>query len=414
VAPLTALLTKFLIKGSPMTDIAIAPRRYSRWRIFIAPVLLLLAALAWSGFWLYAASQVDVQADAWRAREAKAGRIYDCANRSVAGFPFRLEVTCDGASVSLVSQTAAQPAGQPFTAKLGKILVVAQIYDPNRVIAEFTPPANLFDPAAQQSYAVNWALGHASIVGLPFNPQRASVEFNDPSIKRIDQSVQVPLAQAKHAELHGRFAEGSTAENPVIENVLQIDQGSILGLHPLLAEPFNVGVRALVTGLKDLAPKPWPERFRELQAAGGHVEIKQSRVQQGDLVAVAAGTLGLSANGRLDGELQMTVAGIEKVIPALGIDKMLEDGVPQATLDRVAPGMKSQDLNNLFGALDRAIPGLGKVVKQNANVGVAVGINALGKEAELEGKKARAFPLRFVDGAVFLGPLKVAQTPPLF
>ena len=75
---------------------------------------------------------------------------------------------------------------------------------------------------------------------------------------------------------------------------------------------------------------------------------------------------------------------------------------------------RPQDLNNLLGALDRAIPGLGKVVKQNANVGVAAGINALGKEAVLEGRKARAFPLRFVDGAVYLGPLKVGQTPPLF
>ena len=107
--------------------------------------------------------------------------------------------------------------------------------------------------------------------------------------------MQVPVAQAKHAELHGRLAEGSVTDNPVIESVLQIDQGSILGLHPLLAEPFDVGVRALVTGLKDFAPKPWPVRFRELQAAGGKVEIKQSRVQQGDLVAVAAGTLGLCA-----------------------------------------------------------------------------------------------------------------------
>ena len=51
------------------------------------------------------------------------------------------------------------------------------------------------------------------------------------------------------------------------------------------------------------------------------------------------------------------------------------------------------------------------MVKQNANVGVAAGINALGKEAVLEGKKARAFPLRFVDGAVFLGPLKVGADP---
>jgi hypothetical protein len=32
----------------------------------------------------------------------------------------------------------------------------------------------------------------------------------------------------------------------------------------------------------------------------------------------------------------------------------------------------------------------------------------------LEGRKARAFPLRFVDGTVFLGPLKVGQIPPLF
>jgi hypothetical protein len=397
-----------------MTDIALAPRRTSRWRIFIAPVLLMIAALGWTAFWFYGASQVDTQADAWRAREAKAGRVFDCARRSVGGFPFRLEVTCEGASVSLVSQTAGQPAAQPFTAKLGQILVVAQIYNPKLVIAEFTAPATLFDPATSQSYAVNWGLGHASVVGLPLTLQRASIEFNDPTINRIEASLQVPVARARHAELHGRLAEGSAADRPVIESVLQINQGSIVGLHPLLAEPFDVGVRALVSGLKDFSPKPWPLRFRELQAAGGHVEIVQSRIQQGDLIAVAAGTLGLSPSGRIEGELQMTVTGLEKVIPALGIDKMLEEGVPQATLDRVAPGVKTQDLNNLFGALDRAIPGLGKVVKQNANVGVAAGINALGKEAELEGKKARSFPLRFVDGAVLLGPLKVAQTPPLF
>jgi hypothetical protein len=93
---------------------------------------------------------------------------------------------------------------------------------------------------------------------------------------------------------------------------------------------------------------------------------------------------------------------------------MLDDGVPQAALDRVAPGVKTQDVTNLLGALDRAVPGLGKVVKQNANLGVAAGINALGKEAMLEGKPARTFPLRFVDGTVYLGPLKVGQVPPLF
>jgi hypothetical protein len=397
-----------------MSDMTLAPRRRPLWRLFFMPVLLLIAAAAWSAFWFYSASKVDETADAWRAREAKSGRIYDCGSRSVAGYPFRLEVRCDGASVSLVSQTAGQAATQtPITAKLGEILVVSQIYDPKLLIAEFTAPATISGPG-QPSMIANWSKARSSVVGLPAAPKRISLVFDDPSIDRTDGSPPTPLARAKHIELHGRLVEGSAVDHPNIETVLRIEQGSVQEVHPLLAEPFDADVRTILTGLKDFSPKPWPQRFRELQAAGGHVEIVQSRVQQGDLIAVASGSLGLSAEGRLDGELQMAVAGLDKVIAALGIEKMLDEGVPQATLDRVAPGVKTADVNNLLGALDRALPGLGKMVKQNANVAAAAGINALGKEAMLEGKKARAFPLRFVDGAVFLGPLKVAQTPALF
>ena len=393
-----------------MSDLP-APRRRPLWRLFILPVLLLIAAVVWSGFWFYAASQVGVQADAWRAQEAKSGRNYDCAKRTVAGYPFRLEIRCEGASVALVSQTA---SNIPFTAKLGEILVVAQIYDPKRVIAEFMSPASIAIPE-QSPLRVNWSKARASVVGLPAVPQRGSIAFDDVAIDRINSnSLQIPVARAKHVELHGRLAEGSPADRPVIETVFQMNDGSVQGVHPVLAEPFNADVRAKLTGLKDFSPKPWPERFREIAAAGGKVEIVQSRIQQGEMISVAAGTLALNAKGNLDGELQMTVAGLERIVPALGIEKLLEEGVPQATLDRVAPGVKTQDLNNLFGALDKAIPGLGKMVKQNANVGVAVTLNSIGSEAMLEGKKARSFPLRFADGAVMFGPVKVGQVPPLF
>ena len=395
-----------------MPDITSAPRRRPLWRLFVLPALLVVAAAAWSGFWLYAASEVGVHADAWAAREAKSGRVYQCGKRSVAGYPFRLEVRCDDASVSLISQTAGAQA--PFTARLGEIMVIAQIYQPGLLIAEFKAPATLADRGQAPSMKVNWSSGRSSVSGLPDIPQRASIVFDNPSIDRVNGPVQTPLARAGHVELHGRLVEGAPRNNPVIEAALKIAGGSVQDVHPVLAAPFDADVLTRLSGLKDFTPKPWPQRFREIQAAGGHVEIVRSRIQQGDLIAVAAGTLSLNAQGRIDGELQMTVAGIEKVIPALGLEKMLEEGVPQSTLDRLAPGVKTQDLNNLFGALDRAVPGLGKVVKQNANVGVAAGINSLGKEAELEGRKARAFPLRFADGAVFLGPLKVGQVPPLF
>ncbi len=101
-----------------MSDRTDAPRKRV-WPVFIAPGLVLVGALAWTAFWFFAASEVGVKADAWRAQEAKSGRIYDCANRSVAGFPFRFEIRCDAPSVALVAQAAGQSATAPaVTGKL--------------------------------------------------------------------------------------------------------------------------------------------------------------------------------------------------------------------------------------------------------------------------------------------------------
>ena len=193
------------------------PRR-RLWPVFVPSALLLLAAIGWSGFWFYASHEVDAQFKGWQAREAKSGRVYDCARRTVAGFPFRLEVRCDGASVSLLSQTAGQAAGAPpVTFNLGEILVVAQVYDPKLVIAEFTAPATLSDRGGPPSMSVNWKLARASVVGLPAVPQRASIVFDDPEVDRVNGSMLAPLARAQaHARAPARpvrapepFAQGA-------------------------------------------------------------------------------------------------------------------------------------------------------------------------------------------------------------
>lgn len=395
-----------------MSDV-LQPRR-RLWPVFVMPAIVVILAAAWSGFWFYAASKVDENVDVWRAREAAAGRNYDCANRSVSGFPFRLEVRCDGVSVSLQSQTATQSVTQvPVTAKLGEILVVAQIYTPRLLIAEFKAPA-VISQQGQPWMAMTWSTARSSIAGLPGTPDSGDLVFDDLSLDRFAGSVQAPTVRAKRAALHGRTAASSTPDKPVIEAALQVTGGSVADVHPLLAAPFDADIRALVSGLQDVRPKPWPQRFRELQAAGGRLEIVQSRVQQGEIISLASGSLGLTAAGNLDGELQMTVAGLDKAIAALGIDKLLEAGVPQETLDRLAPGVRSQDVNNILGALDRAIPGLGNFARKNAGAGLAAGVNSIGSPTTLEGRPARSFPLKITDGAVFFGPLRVAQIPPLF
>src|SRR4051794_41986501 len=110
-----------------MSDMNLTSRRRSLWRLFIAPALLVVAAVAWTAFWFFAASQVDASADAWRAQEAKSGRVYDCARRSVAGFPFRLEVRCDQPRVSLLPPTPGQaPARGPVPPQPRGIPVTSQ------------------------------------------------------------------------------------------------------------------------------------------------------------------------------------------------------------------------------------------------------------------------------------------------
>ncbi|MET0445607.1 MAG: DUF2125 domain-containing protein, partial [Pseudorhodoplanes sp.] len=212
-----------------MSDYALPTRRRPIWPVLILPILVVVLAAAWSAFWFYAASKVDENVDVWRAREAAAGRQYDCANRSVSGFPFRLEVRCSGVSVALQAQTATQNVTQvPITAKLGEILVVAQIYTPRLLIAEFKAPA-LLSENGQPAMAVNWSAARASITGLPGTPDSADLVFDDASVDRIAGAVQAPTVRAKHVELHGRFAEGSTPARPVIETALQINSGSISG-----------------------------------------------------------------------------------------------------------------------------------------------------------------------------------------
>jgi hypothetical protein len=398
--------------GLLMQTSHLAPRR-RLWPVFIAPGLFFLLAAGWSAFWFYAASQIDTQFEGWRTREAKAGRIYECEKQSVGGFPFRMEVRCENPLVTLTSQTSQQVATSRLTVRLKEILVLAQIYDPTKIIAEFTGPVTVAAGGPEPQFGANWTLGQASAAGLPIAPQRISMAFDNPTIDRMNGAVPAPLLRASHLELHTRLLDGSLSDNPVVETAFQLTAGSLQGLHPILAQPFDAEIRAQLRGLKDLSPKPWPERFREIQSANGRLDFTQSRVQQGDVIAVAAGSLAITPDGYLDGELAMTVAGMERIVPMLGIDKAFADNSAPPDNHGKA-GVNVQDVNKLIGALDRVIPGLGDAARKNANAGVMAGINMLGKPSTLEGRSALSFPLRFVNGAVLIGPLRVAQTPPLF
>lgn len=373
---------------------ALSASRRRRWP-WVVTLLAVLFAAGWTAAWNYAAGQVESTIAGWREREAKIGRIYTCAEQTIGGFPFRINVHCSDPSAEFRSM---QPAA---LLKWKDLHVTASVFSPKRLVAELTGPLAMGPPGQSPNIAARWQQATVTMLGLPTAPERVTLALDDTTFERVAGGGIV--FQAKSAELIGRMVEGSAAGNPVIEFTLRLNGATAPTLHPAAANPTDGDITATLRGLKNFAPKPWAQRFREIQAAGGRLDVTKARLQQGDIVAVTVGSLGLTPRGRLDGELRTTIANFEKLVPLLGIDRYLEQATAQGG-----------QFSSAISALDRLVPGLGNVARQNAGPAAVAGLGLLGQPTELEGKRAMAVPLRFSDGMASLGPVPLGPTPPVF
>jgi hypothetical protein len=370
------------------------PLRRRIWPRYVFGLLLLLALGAgWTWAWDYSAGMAQAALEGWRAREAKAGRVYSCGSQSVGGYPFRIEVNCDNASAIFRSNKP------PVTIKAGSVTVAAQVYEPTQLTSDIGGPVTVAKIGGEPFVVADWALGRSSVSGTPKAPQRVSLVFDRPVVNVIDGGRQENLLRAQRIEVHGRIVEGSAVSNPVIEIVLRLKQASAPGFDRAAVEPVDAEITAVLRGLGDFSPKPWHERFRELQQRGGRIDITAAKIRQGVTLAVGSGSLGIDDNGNLAGQVNVTVAGLEPFLTAIG--------APQAV-------QKSHSLDKVAGMLDRLSPGLGDVAREQAGANLSTGLTLIGKPASLEGRQAVTLPLRFKDGTAFLGPIALGNTPALF
>jgi len=368
-----------------------APRR-RLWPVFVPIGLVVVLACAWSGFWFVAAGAAEKTIAGWREREAQIGRIYTCEKQTVSGFPFRIEVRCVDPSIELRRN---EP---PLALKASDLVVFSQVYQPTHLITELVGPMTLAESGQPPSYIAKWVLGQSSVRGTPAAPERASIVFDSVTVDHVGGAAPAAVLRANRIEVHGRIAEGSVAGDPVIELAVRLDTVNAPELHAFTRQPVDAEVAAKLYGLADFSPKPWPVRFKEIQARGGKIDITGARVRQGEAIAVSAGTLGLTTRGGLDGQIQVTIASLESVVRSLDLDSVMSRG----------------NVGNAIGALDRLIPGLGQVARQNAAPGILAALRAMGQQTTLEGKPATTLPLRFNDGQILLGPFPVGRVPPLF
>jgi hypothetical protein len=377
------------------------PPRRRLWPVLLPVGAVALIAAGWCALWYYAAGVADQAMTGWIAREAVAGRIYSCGSRSIGGFPFRIAADCANAGATIGST---QP---PFAATATDISVTAEVYHPTRLMGDVTGPVTLAEPGQPPSFVANWTRARASVSGLPPQPDAVSVTLDHPKVDRGTGANATTIFAADSSDFDARLVGGSATANPVIDALLKFTAATTPTLHPLLAEPLQGEIEAEFRGFKDLLPKPWPQRFREMAAAGGSIEIKRLRLERSDAIIVGAGTLTVNPNGKLNGLIRVAVAGLENIVPKLGLDRLIGRG-----LDRLGggSGQAQQGLN----ALDRLLPGLSGVVRDSASAMVIDNLNKMGQPTEIDKKPAIVLPLNVSDGFVSLGMVPLGEVPALF
>lgn len=386
-----------------MRTSATRPRRpLRRWPILVPVAIVILAAIAWSWLWYYAASVADRTMAGWIEREAAAGRVYSCGTQSIGGFPLGLTVRCTGASAQIKSTVP------PYDVKAGDVSFSAEIYRPTRLVGNIVGPLSLAEAGQAPMFAANWKRARVGVTGVPPYPETVFANLDGPHLDNLGAGGTQTWFAAKRADLHGRVLSGSPRNHPVIEATLHLVAATAPTLHPIFTSAVDVDVDAVMSGFNDLLPKPWPVRFREMQANGGSVEIKAFRLAQGKtIIVVGAGKLALNEQGKLDGVMQVAIVGLDQIVPQLGLGQMLAQGI-----DRLSgtPGTAEQGLN----ALDQLIPGLGGALRNTANAGIVDNLKKMGQATTVESQAAVVLPLRFADGGIYLGMLRVGDVPPLF
>ena len=280
-----------------MTEALIeTPKKPSRLGLYLMPGLIIVLCIAVSAWWMVATRIVDDRFSQWISNEAIAGRQWSCANRSMAGFPFRIELRCDG--LALVTTQ-----GQPKSLSIGGFLAIAQMYQPSLVIVETSGPLAVTFVNGQ-SFSAQWT------------SMRSSLHFETPS--RADRVAWVaeglsfeggaPSLSGRlgHTEFHLRKIPVETGEGMDLEIAFSASGATLRDLPP----PASADLHFIVKKGKILADKPSLAGLEEWRVAAGEIAIDQWDMKRGEQTFNLTGTLSIDDTHRLAGKVDFAASGL--------------------------------------------------------------------------------------------------------
>ena len=331
------------------------PKRYSRVGLYVPIFALLVLAIGWSIFWYISATITGREIGAWIKREAEDGRIWTCPDRSIGGYPFRIEITCTHPSFS------GPAAGIPVAGKLAGVHLVAQIYDPKLIIGEADGPFGFTVPQDGSHTTAKWKLLQISVRGGPEALQRASLVADQIEIGATIANGRAFSARADNLQIHLR--RGADEQHAydfafTATNTVSADLDEATGI----SAPATLQFSGTVTEANSIGGGTIPRMLERWRMAGGSLVLDNAALVKGSLNAQGTGTLHIDGTHRLDGRIDLTASGLAPVLQRYGIAPQLLDigGLIGGLLSGRAPAPGKGQLR-LALTFDRGQLGLGPI-----------------------------------------------------
>lgn len=284
------------------------PRRRSRFWLYAPFVLLALIAAGWSGFWFVVRGRVATAVDGALAREAGLGRDWTCRDRSIEGFPFRVELRC--AALTLASSRW----GETVRFETGPALALGQIYTPGLVILQIAGPLKGTLPE-NRSLELGWKQLEASLEHNGTEPHLLSLVVAEPTGTLTAPGEQPVTWRASRFEAYARKNPTRPASDQAVDLAISA-KGSVLPVLDALvgaSDPGDVDIQATVTQSEPFRAGFNPDALEAWRNAGGQFEITKLVSIKGKSRVEATGRLLLDQTHRISGQVQAGVAGIDQI-----------------------------------------------------------------------------------------------------
>lgn len=274
-------------------------RRTGARRFKLLGLGVLMCVVLWSVAWFVAATVIDRQVDRAEIMAMKAGATATCVNRSVTGFPFRIEVRCGDGS---------RAGSADGIVTVGGLSVVAQVYNPSEIIAEVSGPVGI-DNGRVAPIIADWDLAHASVrldlagralSQLTAEIKVATVSFGPAlvSVGEVDGSIRADPARPGDIDYFVRLADAVPLQG---------------------AQPATVSLTGRLEGAASLLGGRSQAVLEKLLASGIRTTIEALTFQCGEMMVAAAGELTLAPDGLLDGTIDVALTGYEAGLPYVNV-----------------------------------------------------------------------------------------------